>query len=65
MPSDANGPKISKFDRWVGDNNPEPQLQYGRGFWGYIELIRELTHKFGASDERVVGTYTVHKDDTF
>jgi hypothetical protein len=32
------------LDRWVNDNNPDEQLQYGKGWWDYIELIRENSH---------------------
>jgi hypothetical protein len=35
------------LDRWVNDN-PEEQLQYGKGWWDYIELIRRLMYKSGA-----------------
>jgi hypothetical protein len=34
------------LDRWVNDNNPDEQLQYGKGWWDYIELIRRLMYKF-------------------
>jgi hypothetical protein len=36
------------LDRWVNDNNPDEQLQYSKGWWDYIELIRRLMYKFGA-----------------
>jgi hypothetical protein len=45
------------LDRWVNDNNPDEQLQYSKGWWDYIELIRRLMYKFGAKEARVVATY--------
>ena len=45
------------LDRWVNDNNPDEQLQYGKGWWDYIELIRRLMYKFGAEEAHVVATY--------
>jgi hypothetical protein len=33
------------LDRWVNDNNPDEQLQYSKGWWDYIELIRRLMYK--------------------
>jgi hypothetical protein len=38
------------LDRWVNENNPDEQLQYSKGWWGYIELIRRLMYKFGAKE---------------
>jgi len=32
-------------------------LQYGKGWWDYIELIRRLMYKFGAEEAHVVATY--------
>jgi hypothetical protein len=45
------------LDRWVNDNNPDEQLQFSKGWWDYIELIRRLMSKFGAKEARVVATY--------
>jgi len=45
------------LDRWVNDNNPDEQLQYGKGWWDYIGLIRRLMYKFGAEEAHVVATY--------
>jgi hypothetical protein len=45
------------LDRWVNDNNPDEQLQYSKGWWDYIELIRRLMYKFGAKEAQVVATY--------
>jgi len=45
------------LDRWVNDNDPDEQLQYGKGWWDYIELIRRLMYKFGAEEAHVVATY--------
>ena len=42
------------LDRWVNDN-PDEQLQYGKGWWDYIELIRRLMYNFGAEEAHVVG----------
>jgi hypothetical protein len=36
------------LDRWVNDNNPDEQLQYGKGWWDYIELIRVAAGDIGA-----------------
>ena len=45
------------LDRWLNDNNPGEQLQYSKGWWNYIELIRRLMYKFGAKEAQVVTTY--------
>ena len=45
------------LDRSVNDNNPDEQLQYSKGWWDYIELIRRLMYKFGAKEAQVVATY--------
>lgn len=47
------------FDRWVNDNNPDEQLQYRKGWWDYIELIRRLMWKFDAQAAQVVATYVM------
>jgi hypothetical protein len=47
------------LDRWVNDNNPDEQLQYSKGWWDYIELIRRLMYKFGAKEAQVVATYSM------
>lgn len=51
--------RISDFDIWVGGHNPASHLEYGEAWWQYVEIIRRLTHKFHATDIRVVGTYIV------
>jgi hypothetical protein len=48
-----------ELDRWVNDNNPDEQSQYGKGWWDYIELIRRLMYKFGAEEAHVVATYPI------
>ncbi len=50
---------VSQFDIWVGDNNPDPKLEYGKGFWDYVEMLRRMIDKFDANDARVIGTYVV------
>jgi hypothetical protein len=40
------------LDRWVNDDNPDEQLQYGKGWWDYIELIRHLMYKFGVVETK-------------
>ena len=59
MPADIKRPQISEFDRWVVANNPAPDLEYSKGFWDYIELIRELVFKFNGRGEHAIGTYWV------
>lgn len=56
----SEGHHVSEFDKWVSDNNPPIQLQYGKGFWDYVETVRRLAAKFEATDERAIGTYIVH-----
>lgn len=45
------------IDRWVNDNNPDEQLQYRKGWWDYIELIRRLMGKFETQEAQVVAIY--------
>jgi hypothetical protein len=47
------------FDRWVNDNNPDERLQYRKGWWDYIELIRRLMSKFEAQEAQVVAAYVM------
>jgi hypothetical protein len=47
------------LDRWVNDSNPDEQLQYSKGRWDQIELIRLLIYKFGAKEAQVVATYPI------
>jgi hypothetical protein len=48
------------FDEWVHHNNPPQHLEYGKGFWDYIEILQGFVAKFEATDERLIGTYVVH-----
>src|SRR2546425_11431212 len=48
-----------QFDHWVNDNNPPVHLQYGKGWWDYIEMLRRLASKFEIEQLEVVGTYTM------
>jgi hypothetical protein len=48
-----------QFDHWVSDNNPPVSLQYGKGWWDYIEMLRRLASKFKIEQVEVVGTYTL------
>jgi hypothetical protein len=59
-PNSHTATKISHFDAWVGTHNPASHLEYGKGWWDYVEIIGRLTHKFAATDVRVIGTYIVH-----
>ena len=40
------------LDHWVSDNNPPMRLQYGKGWWGYIETLRRLMEKFEVEHAR-------------
>jgi len=57
MRKKMNLPK--QFDHWVNDNNPPVHLQYGKGWWDYIEMLRRLASKFEIEQLEVVGTYTM------
>ncbi len=45
------------FNRWVNDNNPPVNLEYGKGWWDYIEILQRLIDKFTVEKSEVVGTY--------
>lgn len=47
------------LDHWVNDTNPLPQLEYGKGWWDYIETLRRLAFKFEIDHVDVVGTYVM------
>ncbi len=51
--------KPINFDQWVSDNNPPLHLEYGKGWWDYIEIVRRLADKFTIDDIAVVGTYVI------
>jgi hypothetical protein len=50
----------TEFDRWVGENNIPKHFEYGKGWWDYVELVRQFASKFNIEDLRVVGHYVVH-----
>jgi hypothetical protein len=52
--------RISDFDAWVGEHNPASNLEYGKAWWDYVEIIRRLVDKFSATDIRVIDTYVVY-----
>jgi hypothetical protein len=52
--------EVTAFDVWVGENNPDPKLEYGKGWWDYVETLRRLITKFDAKAPRVIGIYVVH-----
>jgi hypothetical protein len=47
------------FNHWVNNNNPAEHLEYRKGWWNYIEIIRRLAGKFDIEyrDIQVVSTY--------
>ena len=44
-------------NRWVNDNNPPAHLEYGKGWWDYVEILQRLMDKFAIEEAQVVGTY--------
>ena len=48
------------FDQWVHENNPNPQLSYGKGWWDFIEVARALAEKLEIQDVSVVATFVLH-----
>lgn len=44
------------FDEWVSNNNTQ-SLNYSKGWWDFIEVIREFSEKFSA-DVFVSGVYS-------
>jgi hypothetical protein len=48
------------LDQWVNDNNPPAHLEYGKGWWDYIEILRRIAWKFNVDHIDVVGTYVVN-----
>ncbi len=47
------------LDHWVNDNNPPAHLQYGKGWWDYVETLRRLVDKFEIAHADVVATYSM------
>jgi hypothetical protein len=49
------------FNRWVNDNNPDEHLQYRKGWWDYIEIVRRLAGKFEIDDGdiQVISTFAM------
>jgi hypothetical protein len=43
----------------VGENNIPKHFEYGKGWWDYVELVRQFASKFDIEDLRVVGHYVV------
>ena len=48
------------LDQWVNDNNPPAHLEYGKGWWNYIEILRRVAWKFNVDHIDVVGIYVVN-----
>ncbi len=51
---------ISDFDRWVGANNISNELEFSKGWWDYVEMVRRFAAKLETVDVRVVGHYVVN-----
>ncbi len=47
----------TSFNRWINDNNPPAHLEYGKGWWDYVEILQRLLDKFAIEEPEVVGTY--------
>ena len=47
------------FDQWVNDNNPPIHMEYGKGWWDYIETLRRVIDKFEVDEAKVIATYTM------
>lgn len=47
------------FDKWVNDNNLDMELSYRKGWWDYIEFVRELDAKFKFVELNVISTYVM------
>ena len=47
------------IDHWVNDNNPPAHLQYGKGWWDYVETLRRLVDKFEIAHADVVAMYSM------
>ena len=44
--------KTCQLDRWVNENNIPEAYEYGKGWWDYIEWVREFAAR-AAPDQRV------------
>lgn len=51
---------ILDFDRWVNDNNPDPKLSYGKGWWDFVEIIRRLAWRLDLKDISTAATFALH-----
>lgn len=38
--------------QWVNDNNPAPELEYGNGWWDYIEFRHRVDELYGRTRPR-------------
>jgi hypothetical protein len=45
--------------RWVNDNNPSPELSYGKGWWDYVQFLYDLDELYGRDKMMVVSTYSM------
>lgn len=52
--------EIVPFDQWVHENNPNPKLTYGKGWWDFIGVLRALAEKLEIHDVSVVATFVLH-----
>jgi hypothetical protein len=42
--------------KWVNDNNPSPNLSYGKGWWDYVECLYHLDELYGPQQDRTYST---------
>ena len=50
------------FDQWVGNNNPDKGLSYGKGWWDFVEYIRRFSWLLDLNNENVevIDTFELH-----
>lgn len=47
------------FEKWVNDNNPDPSLSYGKGWWDAVEFFLFLKEQLDVEDMSVIATFTL------
>jgi len=52
-------PAAMELWRWINDNNPDPSLEYGKGWWDYLEFLKLMIDKHDADRVEVLGTYEI------
>ncbi len=59
MLQDPQKKRVTHFDIWVAEHNPDHKLSYGKGWWDFVEIIRRLAYKLEIADVSSASTFVL------